>query len=289
MKDGALAGPVDVYLCTLVGWAKSEVLSCTSMEEIMSIPTTEELTQRSQFIFAGTVVALQAATMSAVPITPTTMIVRVDEVVHAPGELGDYTGQEITVQAEEQWELQAGDQATFYTNGWLYGQSLAVRAIGVQEVRRSIARQRQRVTASVQNKADQELQEQLARANLVIVGKVVSVQELPSDSRLIAAAPSPTSPVSEHDPQWQQAVINVESVEKGELAEGTIVVPFPASEDVMWYQVPKFHTGQEGVFLLHTDQEVRGLARGAPTSLHPLDIQPRDQLERIRSFIGSLS
>jgi hypothetical protein len=257
------------------------------MEEIMPTPTVEDLTQRSQFVFAGTVVALQAATMSAVPITPTTMIVKVDEVIHAPVGLGDHTGQEITVQAEKQWKLQAGDRAIFYTNGWLYGQSLAVLAIGVRKVRKSTARQHQRVTASVQNRADQELQNHLAQANLVIVGKVADVQEMPSNSPLIAALPSPTRPVSEHDPQWQQAVIDVESVEKGNLTGGTAVVPFPASQDVRWYQVPKFHPGQEGVFLLHTDQDVRGLARGAPTSLHPLDIQPKDQLERIRKLIGT--
>jgi hypothetical protein len=258
------------------------------MEEIMPTPTAEDLTQRSQFVFAGTVVALQAATMPAVPITPTTMIVKVDEVIHAPVGLGDHTGQEITVQAEKRWKLQAGDRAIFYTNGWLYGQSLAVLAIGVQKVSKSTARQRQRVTASVQNRADQELQNRLARANLVIVGKVANVQEIPSDSRLIAAVPSPTGLVSEHDPQWQQAVIDVESVEKGNLVEKTVAVPFPASQDVRWYQVPKFQTGQEGVFLLHTNQDVRGLAREAPTSLNPLDIQPKDQLERIRTLISTL-
>ena len=253
----------------------------------MSTPTVEDLTQRSQFIFQGTVIALQAATMSAVPITPTTMVVEVDEVIHAPVGLGNRTGQEITVQAEERGELQVGDQAIFYTNGWLYGQDLAVRAIGVQKVHKLTTGQRQRVTASVQNKTDQELQDHLAQADLVIVGKVTSVQEIPSGSRLVAAISSPARPVSEHDPQWQQAVIDVESVEKGKLAEGTVDVPFPASQDVRWYRVPKFHPGQEGVFLLHTNQDVRGLAREALTSLHPLDIQPKDQLEHIRKLIGT--
>ncbi len=253
----------------------------------MSVPTVEDLTQRSQFIFLGTVIALQAATMSAVPITPTTMVVEVDEVIHAPVTLGNRTGQEITVQAEESGDLQVGDQAIFYTNGWLYGESLAVLAIGVQKVHKLIPGQRQRVTASVQNSADQELQERLARANLVIAGRVASVQDIPSNSRLLAAVPSPAGPVSEHDPDLKQAVIDVESVEKGSLAEKTVTVPFPASQDVRWHKVPKFHPGQEGVFLLHTDQDVRGLAREAPTSLHPLDVRPKDQLERIRRLLAT--
>jgi len=70
--------------------------------------------------------------------------------------------------------------------------------------------------------------------------------------------------------------------------EKTVAVPFPASQDVRWYQIPKFQTGQEGVFLLHTNQDVRGLAREAPTSLNSLDIQPKDQLERIRTLISTL-
>jgi hypothetical protein len=59
---------------------------------------TEDLAQQSQFAFQGTVQRLHATTMSDLPATDRTVVVRVDQVIHAPESLGDWTGKEITVQ-----------------------------------------------------------------------------------------------------------------------------------------------------------------------------------------------
>jgi len=62
----------------------------------------------------------------------------------------------------------------------------------------------------------------------------------------------PTSkPVSEHDPKWREAVVEVDDVHKGAHQKKQVVVRFPASKDVMWYHLPKFQPGQQGFFMLH--------------------------------------
>jgi hypothetical protein len=49
----------------------------------------------------------------------------------------------------------------------------------------------------------------------------------------LAAAPT-SEIISEHAPDWQEAVIAVQSVLKGASRAKEIVVRFPGSLDVMW-------------------------------------------------------
>lgn len=90
----------------------------------------EELAQQARFIFRGTVEQLQAATMTNVPVTGRTVVVRVDEVIQAPSALAHVAGQRITVQLGSRERVTVGQQAVFYTNGWLFGESVAVQSIG---------------------------------------------------------------------------------------------------------------------------------------------------------------
>jgi len=60
-------------------------------------------------------------------------------------------------------------------------------------------------------------------------------------------------PVTEHDPQWREAVVLVTAVHKGRRVPRSIRVRFPASTDVAWARAPKLHAGQQGTFLLKRD------------------------------------
>jgi hypothetical protein len=66
-----------------------------------------------------------------------------------------------------------------------------------------------------------------------------------------ASAANVPARISEHDPLWHEAVVNVESVEKGSTRQKQVVVRFPGSNDVRWRNDPKFRPGQQGVFLLN--------------------------------------
>jgi hypothetical protein len=96
---------------------------------------------------------------------------------------------------------------------------------------------------------------------------------------------------------WREAVIEIQSVEKGKPAKkNQVVVLFPQSKDVMWYKAPKFQKDQEGAWLLHRNQtqhvEVhRWMGAQAAqqgdgyTALNPLDFQPQAQVKQIKQLI----
>lgn len=88
-----------------------------------------------------------------------------------------------------------------------------------------------------------------AASDVVVSGRV---------SQLRAAAPrTPRAtlpgPITEHDPQWREAVVKVTAVHKGRQVPRSIRVRFPASTDVAWARAPKLHAGQQGTFLLKRD------------------------------------
>jgi hypothetical protein len=132
--------------------------------------------------------------------------------------------------------------------------------------------------------APNDLQQHLAEADAVIAGTVTGVT-LPEQEvrRLTAAAEGVGRPVTEHDPDWREATIQVGSVEKGDVPQQTTVL-FPASMDVAWYRAPKLHAGQKGVFVLH-QRDVPELDRSGLVALHPDDYHPPEQLSSIRSLM----
>jgi hypothetical protein len=235
--------------------------------------TTEELIRRSTFIFRGTVEKSAASTMPAVPASPSTAVVRVDQVIDGPGAPPDLTGKEITVQLLDPASVKRGSQAVFFTRGWLLGNSMAVIEVG-----KAPGQDSQRVTEQVrsirQKMADEMLQEELATAEAVIVGKVASVRaaEIPHLG-------------SEHDPDWYEARIFVESVLRGKVPDREVTLLFPHSEDVMWGDSPRFREGQQGIWMLHRNQARLPGIENQYTTLKALDFQPREQLSRVERLV----
>jgi hypothetical protein len=208
-----------------------------------------------------------------VPASDSTAIVRVDEIIEAPGAPPDLAGQEITVQLAAHGSVQEGEKATFFTRGWLVGNSLAVIEVGRPAGALSSSQAREQTQSTRRKEADEALQEEIASAEAIVAGTVTSVR--PASIRHIG---------SEHDPDWHEAEIRIESVEKGHLTGHTIVVLFPNSDDVMWQSAPKFKQGQQGIWLLHRNQTKFLGIKDQYTALKPLNFQDRGELERIRTL-----
>jgi hypothetical protein len=262
--------------------------------------TPEALAQEARearFVFNGTVQKLRAATMDDVPIDDRTAIVRVDEVIYAPHVLAHYAGHEITVRVEGTKRLQVGQQATFYTNAWLFGDSIAVRSIDHQPVRKTAAGASRDIGDPARRLARKDLQSRFAEARVVVSGRVTSVR-LPSDvaaarsARL--AAPALPGRISEHDPDWRIAEIQVDEVHKGTLRKDSVTVRFPSSHDVMWHDAPKFEAGQEGLFMLHNPEQAAGnRALGGPVEdkgefvvTRSADFQPLSEPGGLRDLLA---
>src|SRR3989454_3085364 len=201
------------------------------------------LVKQSDIIFIGTVTQVGAVAVPEVPASPRTVVVRVDQVLEKPSAVALATGDSVTVETRRPGSLKAGTQATFYTTGWIFGRGVAVREVGHEPGRSPVvaADEGDAVARARRELNDADLKTHIQRAAMVVAGRVEQVR--PAE---LAAAPARPKRISEHDPDWQEAIIQVEDGIKGAQAGERVVVRFPGSPDVAWVGTPKFAVGQEG-------------------------------------------
>jgi len=249
----------------------------------------EALVRQSDIIFVGTVIRTGAVAAQDLPASPLTAVVRVDQVLEKPEAVGLVEGDSVTVQSVKQGSLKDGMRATFYTTGWIFGDGVAVREVGHEPVRAQFASavQQDSVARARQKVNDANLRQRIQAASVVAVGRVEQVRPA-----TLAAAPGRPAPITEHDPEWQEAIIQVEDGIKGAQSGQRVVVRFPGSHDVAYVSSPRLAVGQEGTFLLQK-------ATGAPltlmagqsvptyTALHRLDVLPKQEGARVRGLMRS--
>ena len=243
------------------------------------------LVKQSDIIFIGTVTQVGAVAVPEVPVSDRTVVVHVDQVLEKPAAVALGAGDSVTVEAAQPGSLKPGSQATFYTTGWIFGQGVAVREVGHELGHSPVvaAEQQEAVARARLEMNDADLRAHIQKAAMVVAGRVEQVR--PAE---LAAAPAQRTRISEHDPQWQEAIIQVQDGIKGAQAGERVVVRFPTSLDVAWVGTPKFTVGQEGTFLLHKDSTttvVAGRSVPAYTALHKVDVLSRQDATRIRALI----
>jgi len=275
-------------------------------------------TTEPRFVFRGTIQKLNATTMSHVPSTSGLAVVSVDEVLHAPPALARTLGQSITVKLSKTSGVRVGQQLLFYANAWLMGDGVAVESVREQSAADTPKALAARGTEPTQNLANRDVENRYNNADLVVQGQVVSVdvpQVLRASHRAAIRAgvrsavrttgtTDDVRPVSEHDPKWRDATIEVAAVHKGQRGKRTIKVRFPSSTDVRWYRAPKFHPGDQGVWMLkkqHTEpvsagalKKAQRTAVAAPatsteevfTALNPLDFHPSNHLDAVAPLLN---
>jgi hypothetical protein len=251
-----------------------------------------EWAAQSGLVFSGTVQRENDATMTAVPADAGTVVVRVDRVLKAPPVLTGLVGKEITLLPAAGSSVTAGQRSVFFTRGWLYGDSLAVIEVGrlqqaddqatgrldaeMDEVSRLIDEADRRA-------ADDRLMERLRQADMVVTGRVLETHPLQREQ---------PGPVSEHDPEWWEATLEVNSADKGQLPfDRRLNVFFPDSTDEFWIDSPKLAPGMEATFVLQRDQAEKGFPVhriAGLTALDPLDVQPVEALPRVRDLLGRI-
>jgi len=219
------------------------------------------LVKQSSIIFAGTVSQVAATSFVGVPKSAQTVVVRVDSVLKKPATVSLKSGDSVTVEVKDASAFQEGAQATFYTDGWIFGSGLAVKELG-----HSLGAAGEPVPAVGMNApgemegqlSDQQLKDRMNESDFVVVGRVTDVHKW-NVPKTKSGAPLH---VTEHDPDWHEAVVTVESVLKGGQVKGNkVIVRFPQRNDVAWVNSPRFTKDQKGIFCLNRDK-----TSGAPTA-----------------------
>jgi len=219
------------------------------------------LVKQSSIIFAGTVSQVAATSFAGVPKSARTIVVRVDSVLKKPATVSLKSGDSVTVEVKDASAFQEGAQATFYTDGWIFGSGVAVKELG-----HSLGAAGEAVPAAGNNApgqmqgqlSDQQLKDRMNESDFVVVGRVTDVHKwnVPKTKSGVPLH------VTEHDPDWHEAVVTVESVLKGGQVKGNkVIVRFPQRNDVAWVNSPKFAKDQKGIFCLNRDK-----TSGAPTA-----------------------
>jgi hypothetical protein len=240
----------------------------------------DDLSRQSTFTFVGTIQELNAATMAEVPVTESTAVVTVDEVLQAPPMFAGRAGTDITVQLSDAQQMQEGQQATFFTTGWIYGEDIAVQEVG--HVERRVDDERAAELAALSPGTPENrmltLQQRLAKADAVVLGMVSEIK--------FPEGYDTHGLVSEHAPLWREATIQIQTAYKGDIPadQDAVKVIFSASKDVRWHRSPILNVGQKGIFVLNK-REIRELQREAYAALDPLDYQPSEQRDLIQTLL----
>ncbi len=245
--------------------------------------------RQSDIIFAGTVTRAG--------------VVRVDQVFEKPSAVSLMKGDSVTVLPARAGSpgsppLNPGMQATFYTTGWIYGRWITVREVGHETIGPQLATvtggaggtaQQDLVARARQQVNDADLKARIQAAAMVVVGRVEQLRPMEYGR---PGAPARPKRFTEHDPDWQEAIIRVDDAIKGARAGERVVVRFPGSRDVAFVGTPKFAAGQEGTFLLQKDTAtgspftlMAGQSVQAYTALHRLDVLPKQEAQHVRTLM----
>jgi len=241
------------------------------------------LVRQSDIIFAGTVIQKG--------------VVRVDLVFEKPAAVSLDKGDSVIVLPARAASLNPGLHATFYTRGWIYGQGITVREVGHETIGPQLAAavgstgtaQQDLVTRARQQVNDADLKARIQAAAMVVVGRVEQLRPMAYGA---PARPPRTKRFTEHDPNWQEAIILVDEGLKGATAGERVVVRFPSSRDVAFVATPRLAAGQEGTFLLQKDTAtgsplsvMAGQSVQAYTALHRLDVRARQDAPHVRTLM----
>jgi len=268
---------------------------CVSLLDAPALPQAASnqaaLVKQSSIVFAGTVSQLAATSFAGVPKSAQTIVVRVDSVSKKPSAVSLKKGDNVTVEVKDPAAFRDGTQATFYTDGWIFGSGVAVKELGheltpISGETSKPAGVGEKADLQAQEISDQELRDRLNAADFVVIGRVKEVHRW-------TVPKSAPQRVSEHDPDWHEAVVEVQSVLKGGQVKGNnIVVRFPGRNDVAWVHSPKFAKNQQGIFCLNRDQtsgvpteKVGGRQVAVYTCLGHGDSLPMSDAPRVRSLL----
>jgi hypothetical protein len=239
-----------------------------------------ETSGEAPFVLQCTVTKINASNVVTVKPDETTAIARVDEVFKAPAILGNLKGKLITTKFTK-GRVKVGQRLIVKARPWQYSSSIAI--VEIERLTPTIQKDlfRQQVLDAHLSFLDQQLETRISSAKIIVSGKVLDVEKVKSKE---------IYKLEDEEEDWYEATILVSTLEKGKLGKTPEVrVRFPGNASERWYIAPKFHVGQEGIWLLQEgstrNKAKRRTGESYLTAPDPLDFQSLNQLSRIRTLL----
>lgn len=202
----------------------------------------DQLVPGSSLIFKAKIVLLNTVTTDEDDVDNAGVVV-VTEVIDAPENLQNISGQQVTVRFTDISQIKVNEERLFFTDPYWIGESLGVKEKG-SVMKSDKLYEDEKIFSYIKQarlkQDDVQLSKILNISKLVISGKVVKVNEIKGNASIL----------TEHDPQWKVAEIQIDKVIKGKAEGQTIKVLFASSKDVLYFQSPKFKINDEGVFII---------------------------------------
>ncbi len=226
------------------------------------------------FIFSGTVLELGASSLPIVPPNERLITVRLDESLRIDPVLGDLRGKTITVAVDSAEHFEEGQHAVFFANSAVHG-----RGIMVNEVAHVDAEHAKAVAEAVAELPRRHLLSRLQDAEAVVDAKITHIDP-------------PGFTFDQHDGLWATAHLDINATLKG-AAPSPPVLSFATAEWPPYDRMPRFKTGQQGVFILHpppvgTTTDEGTLSEGSLVAVDAADVQPKSQAARIKRMLSAL-
>jgi hypothetical protein len=219
--------------------------------------------RESRFVFSGVVDGSRRSSLSILSGGSGTVVTRVEDIHLARADLRDQRDQLVTVVVSDE-APDVGDRFVFFTNPIMFGETMAVHEVGRIRQPDDVDALSRLMETTEAEMADEQLRDHVGSTEAIVEGRVRSTRDLST----VSAATK-----GEHDPDWWAATIRVARKLKGDVG-AEVEVRFPTSRDRRWFEVPRLHEGDEGVFLLHRDgEEHEGVHLAL---LHPDDFIPSD-------------
>lgn len=204
------------------------------------------LAERSAVVVSGTVVKVNASEEPLQTPSANTVVVKVDQMLAGAEISGDQKDRNVTVVLSRPRNLKVGTSGVFFGNPRFIGKTMTIAGEG--EILTNANRVTAQLERGTQSRRDKPVRDRLAAANRVFRGKVEEV-------RLVATDDRNREPAGEHDPEWQVATVRVLSPIRRATENETVLVIFPASRDIVWFNSPKLKVGDELIFITHKPKE----------------------------------